>query len=72
MPSRHDPSDSLADMIENAERIAHYLDGVDHFALPDRRGTSYAERATRCSFRRKWACRILSRTWAKKRGGSIP
>ena len=33
MPSRHDPADSLADMIENAERIAQYLDGVDHAAF---------------------------------------
>jgi uncharacterized protein with HEPN domain len=29
VPSRHDPADSLADIIENAERIEHYLAGVD-------------------------------------------
>ena len=33
MPSRHDPADSLADLVENAERIAHYLDGVDRAAF---------------------------------------
>ena len=33
MPSRHDPADSLADIVENAERIAHYLDGVDRAAF---------------------------------------
>lgn len=29
MPSRHDPADSLADIIENAERIERYLAGID-------------------------------------------
>ena len=29
MPFRHDPADSLADIIENAERIEQYLAGVD-------------------------------------------
>jgi len=29
MSFKHDPADSLADIIENAERIAIYLDGVD-------------------------------------------
>ena len=29
MPSKHDPADSLADIIENAERIEQYLTGVD-------------------------------------------
>ncbi len=33
MPSRHDPADSLADIIENAERIEHYLAGVDQAAF---------------------------------------
>ena len=28
MPSRHDPADSLADVIENAERIEAYLAGM--------------------------------------------
>ena len=29
MPSRHDPADSLADIIENAERVERYLTGID-------------------------------------------
>jgi uncharacterized protein with HEPN domain len=29
MPSRHDPADSLADIIENAERIERYMAGMD-------------------------------------------
>ena len=29
MPSRHDPADSVADIIENADRIASYLTGLD-------------------------------------------
>ncbi len=29
MPSKHDPADSLADIIENAERIEQYLAGMD-------------------------------------------
>lgn len=29
MPSRHDPADSLADIIENAELIEGYLTGID-------------------------------------------
>lgn len=29
MPSRHEPADSLADIIENAERIAGYIVGLD-------------------------------------------
>lgn len=29
MPSRHDPADCLADIIENAERIEEYLVGMD-------------------------------------------
>lgn len=29
MPSRHDPADSLYHMIENAERVARYLAGMD-------------------------------------------
>jgi uncharacterized protein with HEPN domain len=29
VPSKHDPADSLADMIENAERIASYLTAMD-------------------------------------------
>ncbi len=29
MPSRHDPAESLADIIENAERIETYLAGLD-------------------------------------------
>ena len=29
MPSRHDPVDSLADIVENAERIEQYLTGMD-------------------------------------------
>ncbi len=33
MPSRHDPADSLADIIENAERIKKYLAGMDRDAF---------------------------------------
>ncbi len=33
MPSRHDPADSLADIIENADRIEQYLVGTDRAAL---------------------------------------
>ena len=33
MPSKHDPADSLADIIENAERIEHYLAGMDRAAF---------------------------------------
>jgi uncharacterized protein with HEPN domain len=33
VPSRHDPADSLADIIENAERIERYLTGMDRAAL---------------------------------------
>ena len=29
MPSRHDAADTLTDIVENAERIARYLDGMD-------------------------------------------
>ena len=29
MPSRHDPADSLRHMIENAERVARHLPGMD-------------------------------------------
>lgn len=33
MPSRHDPADSLADIVENAERIEDYLTGMDRGAF---------------------------------------
>jgi uncharacterized protein with HEPN domain len=33
VPSRHDPADSLADIIENADRIEQYLVGTDRAAL---------------------------------------
>lgn len=33
MPSRHDPADSLADIIENAQRVEEYLAGVDRVAF---------------------------------------
>jgi uncharacterized protein with HEPN domain len=33
VPSRHDPADSLADIIENAERIQGYLAGLDRQAF---------------------------------------
>lgn len=33
MPSKHDPADSLADIVENAERIEGYLTGVDRAAF---------------------------------------
>ena len=32
-PSRHDPADSLADIIENAERAAGYIAGMDRAAF---------------------------------------
>ena len=33
MPSRHDPADNLADLIENADRIETYLGGMDRAAF---------------------------------------
>jgi uncharacterized protein with HEPN domain len=33
MHSKHDPTDSLADIIENAERIEGYLSGMDRSAF---------------------------------------
>ena len=33
VPSRNDPADSLADIIENAERIEQYLAGVEQAAF---------------------------------------
>lgn len=33
MPSRHNTADSLADIVENAERVHRYLDGVDQAAF---------------------------------------
>ena len=33
MPSSHDPADSLADIIENAERVSTYLLGMDRQAF---------------------------------------
>ncbi len=33
MPSRHDPANSLADIIDNAERIERHLIGVDQPAF---------------------------------------
>jgi uncharacterized protein with HEPN domain len=33
VPSRHDPANSLADIIENAERIERYLMGTDRDAF---------------------------------------
>ena len=33
MPSKHDPAGSLADIIENAERIEQYLLGMDRDAF---------------------------------------
>jgi len=33
VPSRHGPADSLADIIENAERIERYLAGMDRAAF---------------------------------------
>ncbi len=35
MPSRHNPTDSLADIIENAERIEAYVAGIDRAAFAD-------------------------------------
>ena len=35
MPSKHDPVESLADIIENAERIEQYLTGVSRDAFAD-------------------------------------
>ena len=33
LPSKHDPADSLADIVENAERIESYLAGLDRDAF---------------------------------------
>jgi len=33
LPSRHDPADSLHHIIENAERVARYLAGMDRQAF---------------------------------------
>ncbi len=33
MPSRHDPTDSLHHIVENAERVARYLVGLDRQAF---------------------------------------
>lgn len=33
MPSRHDPADSLHHIIENAERVARYIAGLDRQAF---------------------------------------
>jgi uncharacterized protein with HEPN domain len=33
VPSKHDPADSLADIVENAERIEQYMAGVDRAAF---------------------------------------
>lgn len=33
MPSRHDPADSLADIVENAGRVEHYLAGMERDAF---------------------------------------
>jgi len=33
LPSRHDPADSLADIVENAERIESYIAGMDREAF---------------------------------------
>lgn len=33
MPSRHNPADSLSDIIENAERIERYVAGMDRIAF---------------------------------------
>ena len=33
MPSSRDPADSLADIVENAERIAGYIGGIDREAF---------------------------------------
>lgn len=32
-PPRHDPADCLADIVDNAERIERYLDGMDRAAF---------------------------------------
>ena len=33
MPSKYDPADTLADIIENAERVEAYLAGTDRQAF---------------------------------------
>jgi uncharacterized protein with HEPN domain len=33
VPSRHDPADSLADILENVARIGNYLRGMDRQAF---------------------------------------
>jgi len=33
--SKHDPADSLADIVDNAERVARYIGGVDRDAFAE-------------------------------------
>jgi uncharacterized protein with HEPN domain len=33
MPSKHDPADCLADIVENAERVESYIAGMDRMAF---------------------------------------
>jgi uncharacterized protein with HEPN domain len=33
VPSRHDPAESLSDIVENAERLGAYLSGIDRAAF---------------------------------------
>jgi uncharacterized protein with HEPN domain len=42
VPSRHDPADSLADVVENAERVDDYLAGMDQAAFARDGKTRYA------------------------------
>ena len=70
LPSRHDPADSLHHIIENAERVAHYLAGLDRQAFEQNEATRDAverciERVCEAPIARKNLCRAnLGATFA--------
>ena len=60
MPSRHDPADNLADIVENAERIEGYLAGMDREQL-GRDGLT-RDAVERCL---EWVCEAAHRLGAR-------
>ena len=75
MPSRHDPTDSLADIVENARRAAEYIAGMDRDAFASDGRTRDAverclERVCEAAFRlREQATELIpSQPWADIRG----
>ena len=58
MPSKHDPADTLADIVENAERIETYLAGIDRQAL----GEISCARAVHAEIYHAGACRSTPST----------